>query len=71
MPIILKLELRRTNCPHCGILTEKQSIAEVNKNHAIQFEKEVLEYTRELNNKSTSKLLGSSVSTIYELTGRV
>ena len=66
-PVILVLNLRRTKCPVCGILTEKQDIAEVNKQHTKQFEEEVLEYTRELSNKATVKLLGTTISTVYRI----
>ena len=66
-PIILVLKLPITKCPVCGILTKKQDIAEVNKQHTIQFEEEVLEYTTELSNKATTKLLGTTISTVYRI----
>lgn len=65
--LILLLKVRRTNCPVCGIKTEEQTIAEGKKRHSKQLERCVLEYTEKLDNKSTAKLLGFSVSSVYRI----
>ncbi len=67
LPVVLKLELRRTKCTKCGVLTEDHNLADNNKQHTNQFEEQVLEYTNELSNSSTAKLLGTSTSTIYRV----
>lgn len=65
--VVLLLKRRRTNCPLCGIKTERQTIADGKKRHSIHLENSVLQYTQRLDNKSTSKLLGFSVSSIYRI----
>lgn len=65
--LILLLKRRRTNCPRCGIRTEHQTIAEGKKRHSRHLERCVLEYTEKLDNKSTAKLLGYSVSSVYRI----
>ena len=65
--IILVVKMRRTNCPCCGIKTEFQSIAEGKKRHSKHLESCVLQYTCKMDNKSTAKLLGYSVSSIYRI----
>lgn len=65
--VILLLKRRRTNCSRCGIKTEEQTIAEGKKRHSKHLERSVLEYTQKLDNKSTAKLLGYSVSSVYRI----
>jgi len=65
--IVLILKMRRTNCPCCGIKTEHQSIAEGKKRHSKHLENCVLQYTYKLDNKSTARLLGYSISSIYRI----
>lgn len=65
--IILIVKMRRTKCPCCGIKTELQSIAEGKKRHSKHLENCVLQYTYKLDNKSTAKLLGYSISSIYRI----
>lgn len=66
-PVILVLKLRRTNCPRCGVKTERQDIAEGKKRHSKLLEQTILDYTVNLDNKSTAKLLGYSVSSVYRI----
>lgn len=66
-PVILLLKRRRTNCPRCGIRTEEQTIADGKKQHSKHMETHVLMHTKHLSNKSTAKLLGCSVSTVYRI----
>lgn len=65
--VILLLKRRRVNCPRCGIRTEEQSIADGTKRHSRHLERCVLSYTEKLDNKSTAKLLGYSVSSVYRI----
>ena len=65
--VILLLKRRRVNCPRCGIRTEEQSIADGKKRHSRHLERCVLGYTEKLDNKSTAKLLGYSVSSVYRI----
>lgn len=65
--VILLLKRRRVNCPRCGIRTEEQGIADGKKRHSRHLERCVLGYTEKLDNKSTAKLLGYSVSSVYRI----
>lgn len=66
-PVVLLLPRRRVNCPDCGIKTETQTITDGIKRHSKHMENTVIEYTAELPNSSTARLLGLSESTVYRI----
>lgn len=67
VPIYGRLKVYRTQCPICGVLTEKQTISEGKKRYSKAMEFEVIRYTELMDNQSVSRLLGLSSRTIYRI----
>jgi transposase len=66
-PVYAKLKVYRTKCSYCGIKTEKQTISEGKRRYSKAMELEVLKHTELMDNKSVSRLLNISESTVYRI----
>nr|MBC8525825.1 hypothetical protein [Candidatus Cloacimonadota bacterium] len=63
--VYARVKIYRFDCPNCGVLTEQQSISNGKSRYSKSIGKVIIQYTKLLDNVSTSKLLGISVSTVY------
>jgi transposase len=59
--------VNRINCPNCGVLTEKHGVSEGKKRYAKAVGQDIVRYTKLLDNKSVSRLLGLSCSMVYRI----
>ena len=66
-PIYGLLRVYRIDCPHCGILTEKQEISEGKKRYSRAVGRDMVRYTALMDNASVSRLLGISASMVYRI----
>lgn len=66
-PIYGILRIYRFKCSKCGIVTEAQRISENKKSYSKSIGEVVTNYTRYLDNVSTSKLLGLTESMVFRI----
>lgn len=65
--IYAEVKIYRIKCTQHNILTEEHGISKGKKRYTEEVAKNVISYTKLLDNKSTSKLLGISPSTVYRI----
>ena len=61
------LKVYRIDCPICGVLTEKHGLCDGKKRYSHEVGQDILRYSELLDNRSVSKLLGISPSTVYRI----
>lgn len=61
------LKVYRIDCPICGVLTEKHGLCDGKKRYSQEVGRDILRYSELLDNRSVSKLLGISPSTVYRI----
>ena len=65
--VYVVFKVYRVKCPHCGVLTDRQTISEGKSRYSKSVPPMLLEYTKHMDNASVSILLGLSKSTVYRM----
>ncbi len=65
--IYLRTRVYRTDCVNCGVLTVPNGITNGKRRYSNVLGKEVIQFTKHLNNQQVADLLGLSLTTVYNI----